>query len=226
MAGDLWPRFRRIHYGFRRIDYGKALTITAMIVFPWVIIAAGIYFVMHSQGEYRAAAVDPKPAKPEPNRGEDKTLPRPCGQFWMIRRSTSAQLFPQTRVRRPRTLWVQRFSARPWAVAMTRAGANLPGLPFLVIELVSRDALQRAASHWRRLRAANGPSVAERGRETGRRLDCSHLGQLGSRLSAVEQLMPVGVDERYRLGTRLADARGALSQPRQFALVSALRVEC
>src|SRR5712671_823919 len=23
-------------------------------------------------------------------------------------------LFPQTRVRRPRTLWVQRFSARPW----------------------------------------------------------------------------------------------------------------
>ena len=46
MADDLWPRFRRIHYGFRRIDYGKALTITAMIVFPWVIIAAGVYFVM------------------------------------------------------------------------------------------------------------------------------------------------------------------------------------
>src|SRR6266478_6371550 len=38
----------------------------------------------------------PKPAKPEPNRraGEDKTLPRPCGQFWMIRRSTSAQFVP------------------------------------------------------------------------------------------------------------------------------------
>ena len=26
--------------------------------------------------------------------GEDKTLPRPCGQFWMIRRSTSAQFVP------------------------------------------------------------------------------------------------------------------------------------
>jgi hypothetical protein len=38
-----------------------------------------------------------------------------------------------------------------------------------------------------------GPFVAERGRETGRRLDCSHLGRLRSRLSAVEQLMPVGV---------------------------------
>ena len=46
MADDLWPRFRRIDYGFRRIDYGKALTLTAMIVFPWVIIAAGVYFVM------------------------------------------------------------------------------------------------------------------------------------------------------------------------------------
>jgi hypothetical protein len=26
--------------------------------------------------------------------GRDKTLPRPCGQFWMIRRSTSAQFVP------------------------------------------------------------------------------------------------------------------------------------
>src|SRR5258708_3448997 len=26
--------------------------------------------------------------------GEDKTLPRPCGQFWMIRRFTSAQFVP------------------------------------------------------------------------------------------------------------------------------------
>src|SRR5712664_2815052 len=26
--------------------------------------------------------------------GEDKLLPRPCGQFWMIRRFTSAQIVP------------------------------------------------------------------------------------------------------------------------------------
>lgn len=36
----------------------------------------------------------PKPAKPEPKAGEDKTHPRPCGQFWMIRRYTSAQFVP------------------------------------------------------------------------------------------------------------------------------------
>jgi hypothetical protein len=45
MADDLWPRFRRIYYGFRRIHYGKALAITAVIALPWVVIAAGTYFL-------------------------------------------------------------------------------------------------------------------------------------------------------------------------------------
>src|ERR1700719_699218 len=31
---------------------------------------------------------------PNQTGGEDKTLPRPCGQFWMIRRFTSAQFVP------------------------------------------------------------------------------------------------------------------------------------
>src|ERR1700719_3719138 len=31
---------------------------------------------------------------PNQTGGEDKTLPRPCGQFWMIRRCTSAQFVP------------------------------------------------------------------------------------------------------------------------------------
>lgn len=45
MAVDLWSSFRRVHYGFRRIDYGKALFIAAAIAFPWVIIAAAIYIL-------------------------------------------------------------------------------------------------------------------------------------------------------------------------------------
>ena len=45
MAVDLWSRFRRVYYEFRRIDYGKALFITALIAVPWVIIAAAIYIL-------------------------------------------------------------------------------------------------------------------------------------------------------------------------------------
>jgi ABC-type uncharacterized transport system involved in gliding motility auxiliary subunit len=44
MANDLSPTFRRVYYGFRRIHYGRALAITAMIVFPWIIIAVAVYF--------------------------------------------------------------------------------------------------------------------------------------------------------------------------------------
>ena len=61
--------------------------------------------------------------------GEDRSLPRPCGQFWMIRRFTSAQFVPAKAGARPRTLWVQRFSARPWlhssATPATRFFARL-----------------------------------------------------------------------------------------------------
>jgi hypothetical protein len=46
MAVDLWSRFRPVYYEFRRIDYGKALFIAAIIAFPWVIIAAGIYLLI------------------------------------------------------------------------------------------------------------------------------------------------------------------------------------
>ena len=45
MAVDLLSRFRRVHYGFRRIDYGKTLFIMALIAVPWVIIAAAIYIL-------------------------------------------------------------------------------------------------------------------------------------------------------------------------------------
>ena len=54
----------------------------------------------------------PKPAEPEPNRFSDTLTPRLYEQFWMIRRSTSARIFPPVRVQNKRTLWVQAISAR------------------------------------------------------------------------------------------------------------------
>ena len=40
-----------------------------------------------------------------------KPIPWPFGQVWMIRRFTSARLFPHQRVQRIRTLWVQAITA-------------------------------------------------------------------------------------------------------------------
>jgi hypothetical protein len=50
----------------------------------------------------------PKPDEPEP---KGKATPRPCGQIWMIRRFTSAQLFPQSAGASKRTIQVQAITA-------------------------------------------------------------------------------------------------------------------
>jgi transposase len=56
-----------------------------------------------------SAIIKPKPAEPEPNR-QNNSLGR-AGKLWMMRRFTSARLFPHQRVQRVRTLCVQAITA-------------------------------------------------------------------------------------------------------------------
>jgi hypothetical protein len=51
MANDGWLTFRKaeeatIRRGYRRMYYGRAFAIAAMVIAPWLVIAAGIYLVI------------------------------------------------------------------------------------------------------------------------------------------------------------------------------------
>src|SRR6516164_891876 len=70
--------------------------------------------------------------------------PRPFGQFWMIRRSASARIFPHMRVQRKRTLWVQAVSAR--SSSRQRFSRTSKFCSQAVASQVVRDAADQAGS--------------------------------------------------------------------------------